>query len=65
MGRTMETDATYYIRRADEERIAAANATDDRVRQRHVELAQGYEMRAQFMTGDKRDTQVHHTCAGE
>lgn len=41
----MEQDIRYYRRRASEERLAAGQATDDRVRQCHFDLASAYDSR--------------------
>lgn len=48
-GQLMESDATYYSRRAVEERAAALVATNIRVQDRHLELAQAYEYRVREM----------------
>ena len=45
----MESDSTYYSRRAAEERAAALEATNIRVQDRHLELAQAYEYRVREM----------------
>jgi hypothetical protein len=42
----MEGDATYFSRRASEERLAAMKAADPRARQAHLQLAQSYDDRA-------------------
>jgi len=39
----MESDLTYFARRAEEERSAAAQAAHPEARQRHVEMAERYE----------------------
>lgn len=49
----MTSDLSYYRRRASEERTAALNARDPRVRRVHVELAERYEERVRAMA-------VHH-----
>jgi hypothetical protein len=43
------TDLSYYRRRASEERTAALNSRDPRVRRVHVELAEAYEERVRGM----------------
>ena len=43
------SDLSYYRRRASEERTAALNARDPRVRRVHVELAERYEERVRGM----------------
>ena len=45
----MTSDLSYYRRRASEERTAALNARDPRVRRVHVELAERYEERVRGM----------------
>jgi hypothetical protein len=45
----MESDATYYSRRAAQERAAALESTNIRVHDRHLELAQAYEYRVREM----------------
>jgi hypothetical protein len=42
-------DLSYFRRRASEERTAALNARDLRVRRVHVELAERYEARVRGM----------------
>jgi hypothetical protein len=39
----MESDATYYSRRAAQERAAALESTNIKVQDRHLEFAQAYE----------------------
>lgn len=48
----MESDAVYYSRRAREERMAAFNAPQDKVRDRHIEMALAYELRSRFLLAD-------------
>lgn len=45
----MTTDLSYYRRRASEERTAALNSRDLRVRRVHAELADRYEERVRAM----------------
>ena len=45
----MEPDAVYYRRRAREERQAAAHAPLKGVRDRQLEMALAYELRARFL----------------
>lgn len=40
---TVETDVIYFTRRALEERLAAAKATNALVRQHHLQNAEGFE----------------------
>jgi hypothetical protein len=37
------TDSSYYRGRADEERVAAADAIDDRAAEAHLEMARQYD----------------------
>ena len=46
----MTSDLSYYRRRASEERTAALNSRDPRVRRAHVEMAERYEERVRAMT---------------
>jgi hypothetical protein len=39
----IENDASYFGRRADEERAAASNAANDAAREAHLEMAERYE----------------------
>ena len=41
----MQTDLSYFLKRASEERTAALHVRDPNVRQTHVELAERYEKR--------------------
>lgn len=45
----MTSDLSYYRRRASEERTAALNTRDLRVRRVHLELAERYEQRVREM----------------
>lgn len=45
----MESDAVYYRRRALEERQAAFSAPRGEVRDRHLEFAHAYDLRARFL----------------
>ena len=44
-GAAMQSDTDYFRKRAREERQAAGSAADERVRLRHIEFAQAYELR--------------------
>lgn len=46
---TLTSDLSYYRRRASEERTAALNSRDPRVRRAHVEMAERYEDRVRGM----------------
>jgi hypothetical protein len=48
-GRHLMNDLSYYRRRASDERTAALNARDPRVRRVHLELAERYEDRVRTM----------------
>lgn len=61
---TMQTDLSYYRRRASEERTAALQARDPRVRQVHVELAERYEQRVRDMTAHHEQLKVALAEAG-
>jgi len=43
------SDLSYYRRRASEERTAALNSRDPRVRRAHTEMAERYEERVRGM----------------
>jgi len=45
----MTSDLSYYRTRASEERTAALNTRDPRVRRVHAELAEAYEERVRAM----------------
>ena len=45
----MESDATYYSRRAAQERAAAVRSNNLIVHDRHLEFAQAYEYRVREM----------------
>jgi hypothetical protein len=46
---TVSTDLSYFRKRASEERTAAINARDPRVRKAHTEMAERYEDRVRGM----------------
>jgi hypothetical protein len=46
---TLTSDLSYYRQRASEERTAALNARDPRVRRIHCEMADRYEERVRGM----------------
>jgi len=54
----METDAVYYRRRAREERQAASHAPLKGVRDRHLEMASAYELRARFLLPEAQPCEV-------
>jgi hypothetical protein len=47
---TVTNDLSYYRRRASEERTAALNSRDPRVRRVHISMAEAYEERVRSMT---------------
>ena len=47
---TVANDLSYYRRRASEERTAALNSRDLRVRRVHITMAEAYEERVREMT---------------
>ena len=47
---TVTNDLSYFRKRASEERTAALNARDPRVRRAHVHMAEAYEDRVRAMT---------------
>jgi hypothetical protein len=54
----MESDAVYYSRRAREERQAAVHAPLRGVRERHIEMAQAYELRARFLLKESQPPEI-------
>jgi hypothetical protein len=50
----MESDFRYYTRRAAEERGRAQRAITDAARQRHLELAQTFAVRASHYPDDRQ-----------
>jgi hypothetical protein len=55
------TDLSYYRRRASEERTAALNSRDPRVRRVHAEMAEHYEDRVRAMTAHHEQIFVEMT----
>lgn len=47
---TVVNDLSYFRRRASEERTAALNSRDVRVRRVHITMAEAYEERVRGMT---------------
>lgn len=54
----MTSDLSYYRRRASEERTAALNSRDQRVRRAHVEMAERYEERVRSMATHQEEIYV-------
>ena len=46
----MKSDLSYFLKRASEERTAALQVRNAKVREAHAELAQRYEDRVRVMT---------------
>jgi hypothetical protein len=59
----MEKDAKYYARRAQEERQAAKRATHTIVRQRHLEMAEAYDIRLRSIAADESRQAFHLVSA--
>jgi hypothetical protein len=53
-GWSMESEGTYYSRRAQEEREAAMKAAHPKARQAHLELAEAYEGRTRAVAANLR-----------
>ena len=49
----MEKDAKYYERRAQEERRAAEQAKHEVVRQRHLEMADAYDLKLRSIAAEE------------
>jgi hypothetical protein len=49
----MNSDLSYFRKRASEERTAALHARDPRARRAHVAMAESYEQRVRAMTADR------------
>lgn len=49
----MENDAKYYARRALEERRAAKRSKHEVVRERHLEMADAYDLRVRSIVADE------------
>ena len=54
----MTSDLSYYRRRASEERTAALNTRDARVRKVHNEMAERYEERVREMAAHREQLYV-------
>ena len=54
----MTSDLSYYRRRASEERTAALNTRDTRVRKVHNEMAERYEERVREMAAHREQLYV-------
>lgn len=55
---TVTSDLSYYRRRASEERTAALNSRDLRVRRVHVTMAEAYEERVRGMASHHEELYV-------
>jgi len=49
----VEKDAIYYARRAREERLAAKRSEHHVVRQRHLEMAEAYDLRVRSIAAEQ------------
>ena len=61
----MENDAKYYARRAEEERLAADKSEHLVVRQRHLEMAEAYDVRVRSHDVCRREEYFYVTRAIE
>ena len=59
----MEKDARYYERRAQEERQAAKRAKHKVVRQRHLEMAEAYDVRLRSIAAEESREAFHLVSA--
>lgn len=57
----MTSDLSYYRRRASEERTAALNSRDLRVRRVHATMAEAYEQRVRGMSAHREQLFVPMT----
>jgi hypothetical protein len=55
----MDQELGYYRRRASEERRAAGQATHDKVRKCHSELAAAYDLRVRDLKARQRRMELH------
>jgi hypothetical protein len=55
----MEAELAYYRRRSAEERAAAVNARNKKVRAVHLDLAMRYDERAVALAADQRRSEMH------
>jgi hypothetical protein len=58
---TMTSDFSYYRQRASEERTAALNSRDPRVRRIHATMAERYEERVRAMASHREQLYVPMT----
>ncbi len=63
VGSAIEAEATYFSRRAMEERLASSAGLSRKSRQIHLELALAYEFRAHLLTQEICDTPESQLCA--
>ena len=59
----MEKDANYYERRVREERRAAEQSKHKIVRQRHLEMAEAYDVRLRSLAAEKSRQSFHLVSA--
>ena len=62
-GRRVEKDAIYYARRALEERLAAKRSEHHVVRQRHLEMAEAYDLRVRSIAAEQSRQALHLVTA--
>jgi hypothetical protein len=55
----MESDIGYFQDRLLEERIAAEASNDPRVRRRHCQFAEAYEVRLRELSAEQRRSDFH------
>jgi hypothetical protein len=55
----MERDAKYYARRAREERLAAEKSQHEVARQRHLEMAEAYDVRLRSIAAEESRQAFH------
>jgi hypothetical protein len=60
----MEGDAVYFVRRAQEERVAAMKAPDQRARQAHLEMADRYDALASAVSLSREASSGPNAIAG-
>jgi hypothetical protein len=59
----VENDAKYYARRAEEERLAADKSEHLLVRQRHLEMAEAYDVRVRSIAAQQSRETFHLVSA--
>jgi hypothetical protein len=59
----MKADLIYYARRSAEEKAAAAEARDPRVRDAHLEFARSYDQRISTINAEQRRSEMRLVSA--